>query len=207
MKDKTIFHKLSELHKKESRYWVLECAVFMEEQASDTLGAILGIDWKKSESLGYGSASLGFGNKIRLITDLKEVSKEDKKKFQSFMTIRNKFAHIAEIDSFSNYFKLIKSSQDQKNKLKKWYPNIKYESDDIEGVFKLAYWSLTLDLFQVFIEINQKHFINVGIEKGQKETLETFFKIVKDQLKDTEEGCQILEKIFGKILNKTKSKN
>tara|TARA_R110002096_G_scaffold277373_2_gene471451 strand:+ start:879 stop:1502 length:624 start_codon:yes stop_codon:yes gene_type:complete len=207
MKDKTIFDKLSELNKKESRYWILDCAVFMEEQASNTLGAILGIDYKESESLGYGSASLGFGNKIRLITDLKEVSKEDKRKFQSFMAIRNKFAHIAEIDSFSNYFNLISSSRDQKKNLKKWYPKINYESDDIEGVFKYAFWLLTLDLFKVFFEINQNHFINLGIKTGQKETLESFFKIVRDQLKETEEGIQVLGKIFEKIKNKNKSNN
>jgi hypothetical protein len=68
MMDKTVFDELSELLKKESGYCILECAVFMEEQASDTLGGILGIEWKESESLGYGSASLGYGNKIRLIT-------------------------------------------------------------------------------------------------------------------------------------------
>jgi hypothetical protein len=32
--------------------------------------------------------------------------------------------------------------------------------------------------------------------------LESFFKIVRDQLEETEEGSQILEKIFGKILKK-----
>ncbi|MEB2782168.1 hypothetical protein U3A58_17380 [Algoriphagus sp. C2-6-M1] len=60
---------------KEARVCIVECSVFIERRASETLGRILGIDWKESESLGYGSGSLSFDNKIRLINDLKGVEK------------------------------------------------------------------------------------------------------------------------------------
>jgi len=205
MNDKSKIDKLLESLKKESRYCIIECAVFMEEKASDTLGSILEIDWKKSESLGYGSASLGFDNKIKLIQDLKGVTKQDKTKFQSFMAIRNKFAHIAEIDSFSNYFKLIPSSKSRKNDLKNWFPDIKWDSDDIEGVFKFAYFILTFDLFLVLYKIDMKHSIEKGKDLGRKEAQETFIKNVRARLRETKEGSQILEETIEKIINKNGS--
>jgi len=170
MKDKSSsVDRLFDSLNNDTRYCILECAVFMEEKASDTLGRLLEIDWKESESLGYGSASLGFDNKIRLIQDLKGVTKQDKTKFQSFMAIRNKFAHVAEIDSFSSYFAIIQSSKERKMELKKWFPNLKWESEDIEGVYKFAYLLLTLHLFRVLFDMDIKYAYEKGKEHGRKE--------------------------------------
>jgi hypothetical protein len=194
--------KLIESLKKESRYCILECAVFIEEKVSDTLGRILEIDWKESESIGYGTGSLGFENKLRLIQDLKGVTKEDKTKFQSFMAIRNKFAHIAEIDSFSNYFKIISSSKDRQKELKKWFPNLKWDSKNIEGVYKFSYFLLTLNLFRVLFDIDMKHAFKKGEDQGRKEAQDIFIKHVKNRLQETKDGSDILEETIEKIINK-----
>lgn len=61
---KTSAERFFESLDKETRYCILECSVFMEEKVSETLGRLLGIDYKKSESLGYGSAGLSFDSKI-----------------------------------------------------------------------------------------------------------------------------------------------
>jgi hypothetical protein len=193
---------LFESLKKETRYCILEFSVFIEEKASETIGGLLEIEWKESESLGYGSASLGFNNKISLLKDLKGVSKLSKTKFQTFMTIRNKFAHIAEIDSFDSYFKLIQSANERQKEIKSWYPYLKWDSTDIEGLYKTAYFLLTLDLFRVLYEIDLKHAFEKGKEKGFKDAQEIFISSVVARLKETENGNEILEEAIEKILNK-----
>lgn len=197
--------RLFESLKKETRYCILECAVFIEEKASDTLGKLLEIDWKKSDSLGYGSASLGFDNKIRLIQDIKGVKPKSRTQFQSFMAIRNKFVHIAEIDSFDGYFKLIKSSNQRKNELKKWFPSLKWELEDVEGLYKFAYFLLTLDLFQVLFDIDIKHAYETGQKDGRKEAQEIFIENVRTHLQKSKEGKKVLDETFEKISNKMTS--
>lgn len=191
--------RLIESLKKETRYCILECAVFMEEKASDTLGRLLGIEWKESESLGYGSASMGFDNKIRLIQDLKGIKPKSKTQFQSFMAIRNKFAHIAAIDSFKNYFELIEKSKHRKKELHEWYPNLKWDSDEFEGVYKFAFFLLTLDLFRALFDIDIQHAYESGQQDGRKEAQELFIESVKTELEKTEEGRRILDDTFDKI--------
>lgn len=195
-------NKLFQSLNKETRYCVLECAVFMEEKASETLGRLLGIDWKESESLGYGSASLGFDNKIRLIQDIKGITSQSKAKFQSFMAIRNKFAHVAEIDSFKNYFKLIKKSNHRKKELNNWFPNLQWDSDDFEEVYKSAFFLLTLDLFKALFDIDIQHVYEKGLSDGKTEAQEIFIESIKFQLEKTEEGKRILNETIEKIRNK-----
>ena len=188
--------------KKETRCCILECAVFLEERASATLARLLEIERKESESLGYGSASLGFDNKIRLIQDLKGVKKQDKAKFQSYMAIRNKFAHIAEIDSFANYFQIIPSSKERKKELIKWFPNLKWSSDDIEGLYKFAYFTLTLSLFEVLFQIDIEHAYDKGKAQGCKEAKEKFINDLKERLEETEKRNEFLEVTIEKLLNR-----
>jgi len=184
---------------KETRYCVLDCSVFMEAKASDTLGRLLEISWRESESLGYGSACLGFDQKIRLIQDIKGISTETKTKFQSFMAIRNKFAHMEEIDSFANYFKLIKSSKARKKELKKWYPNIRWDSEDIEGIYKFAYFRLTLELFRALFDIDSKHAFEKGKKQGIENAKQMFIDNIRELLEATEEGRRTLNETFEKI--------
>lgn len=185
----------------QTRYFVLECAVCMEEKASDTLSRLLGISSKKSKSLGYGSISLGFNNKITLIQDMKEVKTDSRDKFNSFMSIRNKFAHIAEIDSFKTYFEIIEQAKDQKNKFKRWFPDLQWNSDDSERIYKIAFLLLTLDLFQTFIEIDLKHAYEKGKSAGVITSQEVFIDNIKSQLEKTDEGREILDYAFKKNIN------
>ena len=193
--------RLFESLKKETRYCILECAVFMEEKASETLGRLLGIDWKESETLGYGSGSLGFDSKIKLIQDLKGVKPKSKTQFQCFMAIRNKFAHIAAIDSFKNYFELIKKSKHRKKELLEWYPNLRWDSDDSEDVYKFAFFLLTLDLFRALFDIDIKHAYETGQQHGRKEAQAVFIDSIKSELAETEEGRKILDRTYEIIKN------
>lgn len=189
----------------QSRFCILECAVFLEEKTSETLGLLLEINWRESESLGYGSASLSFDNKIRLIQDLKGVSKIEKQKFQCFMAIRNKFVHVSEINTFANYLKLINSSKERKNELTTWYPHLDWASVDIESTYKLAYLSLTLSLFRVLFQIDISHVYSKGLQEGKRKTQEDFIRIIKERLQETDEGKVILTDTIDKIATKEES--
>lgn len=195
---------LLESIKKEARYCVVECSVFTEKRVSETLGRILGIDWKESESLGYGSGSLSFDNKIRLIRDLKGVSKEVKTKFQTFMSIRNKFVHLDEIDSFQSYFVIIKSAKERKKELKSWFPQLRWDAQDIdvERLYKSAFFLLTLDLNSELIDIETSHVFEKGKSLGAVEALEDFMAATRDKLSQSREGEEMLEEIFEKIFRK-----
>ncbi len=50
--------------------------LWRKERASEDLRRILAIEWKISESLGYGSSGLSSDAKIRLIQDLKGIEKK-----------------------------------------------------------------------------------------------------------------------------------
>lgn len=195
-------NNLVESLEKDSRSYIIECAVFIEERASETIGKLLNIDWKKSETLGYGSSSISFDNKIKLIQDIKGVDKSIRVKFQCFMAIRNKFAHISEVNSFKNYLIVIKSSKERKNELKKWFPNLKWETDDIEGVFKFAYLCLTLELNRELFKVELMHEVQKGTEKGMKVVYQKFMNETKSILQELNSGNEIFEKIMENVKNK-----
>lgn len=183
---------------KETRLCVLECAVFIEEKVSDTLGRILGIEWRKSTSLGYGSGSLGIDYKIKLIQDLKGIGKK-REKFDTFLTIRNKFAHIAEIDSFFAYFQTISKAKTQQGNLQKWFPQINWKSENTEEIYKWAYFLLTLELFMTLFAIDANHAYEKGNKHGKNSYQEKFINGVKEYFNKTEEGNQILKEIINGI--------
>lgn len=200
MENTPITKSLIKSLEKDSRSYIIECSVFIEERASETIGKLLNIDdWKKSETLGYGSSNIGFDNKIKLIQDIKGVDKSTRVKFQCFMAIRNKFAHISEVDSFKNYLIVIKSSKDRKNELKKWFPNLKWETDDIEEVFKFAYLCLALELNRELSKIEIIHQAQVGTEKGMKIVYQKFINETKTILQELNNGNEILEKIIENV--------
>jgi len=200
MENTPIAKSLIESLEKDSRSYIIKCSVFIEERASETIGKLLNIDdWKKSETLGYGSSNIGFDNKIKLIQDIKGVDKSTRVKFQCFMAIRNKFAHISEVDSFKNYLIVIKSSKDRKNELKKWFPNLKWETDDIEEVFKFAYLCLALELNRELFKIEIIHQAQIGTEKGMKVVYQKFINETKSILQELNNGNEILERIMENV--------
>lgn len=109
------------------------------------------------------------------------------------MAIRNKFAHIAEVDSFSSYLKTVKSARKQQNYLKEWFPNLEWKSLDIEVLHKTAYFLLTMHLNKVLFEIDINNAIEKGREDAKKEIYERFFTYVSERLKETEVGRKILK--------------
>lgn len=103
-----------------TRAIVIEKSVELEELISLLLCHLLDINKENSISFGTKSFALSFNSKINLLHDLNFLSIELKKNLELFAEIRNKFAHVLSVDSFTNCFDVIyknSGSNASKNKL------------------------------------------------------------------------------------------
>ena len=182
----------------ETRLFVLECSVFIEEKISDTLGKLLGIvDLEKSKSLGSSSGSLSFLQKKNLIIDI-ITNLEEQDKFTQFMEIRNKFAHVKKVNSFERLFDL-PNTNDIKNKLDKWYKDKTGIINDPEIKYKTYFWHLTYDVFHTLFEIDVRHIIESTKKKAEEEIREELIQILKSELGSSEEGNELWSKVIDQL--------
>jgi hypothetical protein len=87
---------------------ILETSLVIEKSTSLFLAFLLGIkDLEQSITLGNKSSSFSLKQKIDLLIDIGALNSNDKKKFQSFMEIRNIFMHNFHANSFTNCFKFL----------------------------------------------------------------------------------------------------
>jgi hypothetical protein len=102
------------------RIQVLTNSLRLEQSASNILKAILRILKQKTKTLDNKSSSLSFKNKVDLMHDLNELSKEEYDNLIKFMEIRNQLIHNHECTSF---LKLSETNPELSNFLKKKFPN------------------------------------------------------------------------------------
>ena len=180
----------------DTRSFVVECSVALESIVSITLSYILGIkDWENSKSLGYSNGSLSFNQKVRLIQDIIELNDKDTpKKFQEFMTIRNKFAHVEKIDSFNSYLELFKNSNDTKNKFKRWFPKYNFECKNPEENYKNAFMNLYHELISKIIELNENYMLPKAFEKGLTLGKLAIYEYLQNELNKSDSGKEILKR-------------
>ncbi len=158
---------------KDLRLCVIENAIFIEELASRVLGNILNIDWKNSKSFGHGSTSLSFFQKLQLIQDIKGIDKEDLKKLSCIANIRNKFAHVSDVNSFEKLF----SDTGAGKEIQKYFLNWYFDKDGyvgihpykIEFVNRLCFYLLINDVINILLKISDTHLYNMGVHAGKRE--------------------------------------
>lgn len=81
--------------------FVLEKSLFLEQQIDVLITIALNPPNEKPKSIGVNtSESLSFNQKLNLLMDLGYIEKKDHKRFRIFMTVRNKFCHVLECNSF-----------------------------------------------------------------------------------------------------------
>jgi hypothetical protein len=85
---------------------VIELSVKQEQAVNLILSKLLGIKSEDSRSFGTSSHALSFNAKANLLLDLKQLDKIQREKFQIFMEIRNRFAHINSVNTFEKCFAL-----------------------------------------------------------------------------------------------------
>ena len=189
-----------------TRLLVLEQAVLLEEMLSSTLGIILGIDEKKSKSLGFGSTALSFNQKVLLIQDKKGIDKEIKLKLEVFMHLRNKFAHVKSVDTFENYFILSIDCQKDKNRLINWYSKSNSSFDESERQYHLLYIDLTHDIFKYLMDITIKCCVDEGAKKRKHELDEKFIEVLKQKSLQSPISIEIWNETIEEVLNELNRK-
>ena len=80
---------------------VIEDAVLIEQSVSEIIAGILSIDLQGSKVLGDYSGAITFFQKLSLLAEMDTFKKNEKLLLEVFAQIRNKFAHSADIDSYS----------------------------------------------------------------------------------------------------------
>lgn len=84
------------------RKYVLICSIREEEAASEVIKSMLRHVKPESKTLDNKSSSLSFKNKIDLLYDIDDISKEEYTHFLKFMEIRNQFIHNPNCNSFTD---------------------------------------------------------------------------------------------------------
>lgn len=161
-----------------TRLYVISFSIQIEELISRTLATFLSInDWKKSNSLGYKSTSLSFNQKVYIIQDLKGIDSQMNKKLICLMQIRNKFAHIAEVDSFNKLFSVIPNGNDVKKELDKWYSELINDTNHDEEKFEAYFYLLMQDIANWLYKMTMRHAEELGYdEEGKKEIFQNDYK-------------------------------
>jgi len=119
----------------------VEMSVKIEHIMNVIIAQLLGVKHEDTKSFGNSSQSLSFHAKANLLLDLNYLDKEQRQKFQIFMEIRNKFAHIHSINTFEKCFALTKSY----NQLKKLF-RIDEEGESLEKDMEYMFIALSMDI-------------------------------------------------------------
>ena len=125
---------------------VMEDSVHIEKNVSLYLCMLLEIDFNSSKL--FKSEGMSFEVKLNLLLELNYFNKLKREKFRKFSEIRNKFAHLADVITFSDCFQRLSGTE---NILAKWYPNIKGLKTG-EDLNKEFYLLLKTELFEDIID-------------------------------------------------------
>lgn len=187
-----------------TRSLVIENTVIIEEQISYTLGVLLDIDWKKSKSFGYYSTALSFNQKVQIIQDLQNIDKDLIVKLNYLMSIRNKFAHVREISSFNDYYKVAKNGNEIKRKLIQWYlVDFKDELQEEQSIICL--FQLVRDINKNLRKIVKKISYERGFNVGEQEATDDILNTLITEIKKDKNGQAIINRVVELVEMKTKS--
>jgi|GEM_PF-1782836 len=150
-----------------TRMSVLSSALFIEELIARFLGGMLGInDTSGTISLGNKNTSLSFNQKVNLLIDIGAIEKDNRKKFQLFMEIRNQFMHNMAAKSYEACFSFLDGSA---TFLLKSYPQkatLSNEKQLEQAVLDLAVEITKLSM-NITKQITEKHKIIVEHETNK----------------------------------------
>lgn len=127
---------------------------------------------ENSRSFGTSSQALSFNAKANLLFDLEKLDKQQREKFQIFLEIRNKFAHLYAIDTFEKCFEQTKNY----NRLKKIY-GIDEGRESLEEDMETMFSVLSMDIAKLISEIKDE----LHSEMAVKYTQRKFSEAVKEK--------------------------
>lgn len=181
------------------RAFVVEMSVKIEHILNLIMGQLLRVKHENTRSFGNSSQALSFNAKANLLLDLNYLDIENVLKFQIFMEIRNKFAHVYSIDTFEKCFEQTKNY----NQLKKLF-GIDKDGESLEKDMEYMFISLSMDIAitlnkikdriysEMAVKYTQRRFTEViktkreeykSIHPENAKAVDDFIKFIKDDLK------------------------
>ena len=153
------------------RTYVVEMSVKIEHLSNVIISRLLGVNPDETRSFGTSSFALSFNAKANLLLDLNYLNKEQGLKFQIFMEVRNKFAHVYSVDTFEKCFALTKNY----NQLKKIF-GIDKEGENQEKDMEYMFISLSLDIAKTLKEIGDNIYRQMAVKYTQRRLTEAINK-------------------------------
>lgn len=166
---------------------ILEKALILEELSSHIIKLILRIVWDETKTLGNKSTSLSFKNKVDLLFDLQDISKDEYNYLLKLMEVRNQFSHNIECNLWEDFQRINPKTYQF---ITKKFPN---EDESFSTSFR--------DMFnkcnEKLKEVENKYLLGFDLEIEKIITNEVFQNIVQlteKTVKNWQIWCEELEK-------------
>jgi len=175
---------------------VIELSVKQEQAVNLILSKLLGIKSEDSRSFGTSSHALSFNAKANLLLDLKQLDKIQREKFQIFMEIRNRFAHINSVDTFEKCFALTGNYQ----RLKKIF-EIDEDGESLEQDMETMFCVLSMDITTSLAKINESINSDMAIRYTQRRWTEAIKEKREEYKIQNPENADIVDDFINYIKN------
>lgn len=175
---------------------VIELSVKQEYAVNLILSKLLGIKSEDSRSFGTSSHALSFNSKANLLLDLKQLDKIQREKFQIFMEIRNRFAHINSVDTFEKCFALTGNYQ----RLKKIF-EIDEDGESLEKDMETMFCVLSMDITNSLAKINESISSDMAIRYTQRRWTEAIKEKREEYKIQNPENADIFDDFINYIKN------
>lgn len=150
----------------DKRIEVLRFSLNLEYLASTFLAYLLDINnIQESKSLGNGSSSISFNQKLNLLLDNNSINKKEKDKLDSIMSIRNQFMHNINVNTFQEAFNCIDG---RALKMQKIYPDKFVDNKTVEESLEKCVEQLFIDGMHILTEIKggRERKMNIEAERS-----------------------------------------
>jgi len=165
---------------------VLEKALILEELSSHIIKLILRLVWDETKTLSNKSTSLSFKNKIDLLFDLQDLTKDEYNYLLKIMEVRNQFAHNFNCNLWEDFKSINPKSYEY---IKKKFPN---EDESFSTSFR--------DLFNAshnkLIDIERKYLNGFDFEIEKiitNEIFQSIDKIIEETVNHWVNWCEELD--------------
>lgn len=178
------------------RALVIELSVKTEEAVNQVLAKLLGIQPEQSKSFGTSSQALSFNAKANLLLDLNQLDKIQREKFQIFMEIRNKFAHLSAVDSFEKCF----AQTGNYKRLKKLF-DVDEDGESLEEDMETMFCVLSIDISGTLKTIIENLYKDMAVKYTQRKWTETIREKREDYKKKNPENAIAVDDFIDFIKN------
>ncbi|WP_431137640.1 hypothetical protein [Psychroserpens mesophilus] len=184
------------------RLYVIEHTIQIERLISEAIGGILNIDFENSKSFGFSSAALSFNQKVQIIQDFKGIDNTMRDKLNCLMNIRNKFAHVQDINSFEDLFSKTKNGKNIKKQLEKWYDLD--EKKDEDETYKFLFFKLSEEITKLLFYLQIEARVKMTKLNIKEEFNDLYLKLLEKEILKLENGNETIDYLLEKTKKELK---